>query len=184
MNRAIILLLSGMILVSVIGCTGDPHQAEEADKKQTVASSYTAGSMPFFSLPSALDGKPVASSIYDDHVLLVVFFATWCKSCIEEIDDLIKLQDTFSGEKFSVIGLSVEENNPGNVRNLIRKKGINYPVLMANQETKKSFGGISTIPTFFLVGRDGMIKERFFNHNPPLSLRKNIESLLLSSGDQ
>jgi peroxiredoxin len=145
---------------------------------------FSAGSlpaslkMPAFSLAEVTDGKTVDSQEFQGKALLVTFFATWCPPCMEEIPTLIKLQKEFAKDGFSVIGLSVDEAGPAVVVRLIKKKGINYPVVMADNRTIMDFGGIYGIPVSFLINRSGNVVKKYPGDVPYSILANDIKSVM------
>jgi thiol-disulfide isomerase/thioredoxin len=140
--------------------------------------SSATSKMPPFSLAEVTDGKTVDSQEFQGKALLVTFFATWCPPCMEEVPTLIKLQEEFAKDGFSVIGLSLDEGGPGVVVRLIRKQGINYPVVMANSGTIRDFGGVYGIPMSFLVNRNGNVVKRYTGDVPHSVLVKDIKSVM------
>ncbi len=143
-----------------------------------VSTAGAAVKMPDFALPSAVNGKIVKSSSFQGKAMLVVFFATWCPPCRQEIPSLKQLQTEFKDKGFSVIGLSVDEGGSGVVAKLVKKEAINYPVLMADRATADDFGGIAGIPTAFLINRKGHVVKRYPGYVPHALLKKDIESVL------
>ncbi|CAG37812.1 TlpA family protein disulfide reductase [Desulfotalea psychrophila] len=134
--------------------------------------------MPSFSLQSAVDNSLVESKAFTGNVLLVTFFATWCPPCIQEVDSLIKLQKNFVEKGFSVVALSVDQVGVSKVKDFVSSKGINYPVLMADQQVMRDFGGIYGIPVGFLVNRLGNVVKRYTGYVPEEQLEKDIIPLL------
>jgi len=143
-----------------------------------VGSVHAAARMPGFILKSAVDGKEVDSRTFAGKVLLVSFFATWCPPCIEEISTFIELQENYAQDGFSVIGLSVDQGGPLAVAKLVEKKKINYPVLMADNETMENFGGIYGVPVSFLVNMEGNVVKKYPGYVPKSILKKDIQSIL------
>lgn len=137
-----------------------------------------ATKMPDFVLASVMDGKEVSSSSFENKTLLVTFFATWCPPCIEEIPSLIKLQEKFGKDGFSVIGLSVDQSKARVVRRFVVKQGINYPVLMADAKTMQSFGGVYGIPVSFLVNKNGNVVKKYPGYIPQSVLEKDLKKIL------
>jgi thiol-disulfide isomerase/thioredoxin len=121
-----------------------------------------ATKVPDFSL-SALSGKDKTIDIraYRGKVVLVVFWATWCQPCMQEVPSLISLQKEFGPQGFSVIGLSVDEGGSSAVTRVVKKTGINYPVAIASSKVGRDFGGIVGIPTAFMVDRSGNVVKRY-----------------------
>jgi len=62
--------------------------------------------MPSFALESVRDGKRIDSDSFQGKALLITFFATWCPPCLQEIPALVKLQEEFGSNGFSVVALS------------------------------------------------------------------------------
>ena len=137
-----------------------------------------ATAMPDFTLQKVSGSGLTSSSEFKGNALLVVFFATWCPPCMEEIPDLIKIQDQFSPKGFSVIGLSVDQGGPSAVASLVKKKEINYPVLMADAETMQNFGGVYGIPVSFLVNKAGNVVKKYTGYVPSTVLIKDITHLV------
>ncbi len=134
--------------------------------------------MPEFSLSSVVNGKTVNSESFKGKVLLITFFATWCPPCRQEIPNLIQLHKDLGPQGFSVIGLSVDEGGPKIVAKLVEQEKINYPVLMADRSTARSFGGIAGIPTSFLVNRKGNVVKKYPGFVPHSLLEKDIKAVL------
>jgi thiol-disulfide isomerase/thioredoxin len=126
------------------------------------SASSQAAKVPDFSL-SAINGKDKTIDIkkYRGKVVLVVFWATWCQPCMEEVPSLISLQKEYGPQGFSVIGLSLDESGTSTVARVVQRVGINYPVALASAKVNRGFGGIIGIPTAFIVDRDGNIVKRY-----------------------
>lgn len=93
---------------------------------------------------------------YEDKVVLVNFWATWCGYCTLEIPDLIDLQDDYANE-LVIIGLAYDYSEDV-VLEYADEIGINYPLIMGTYEIEDDFGGISGYPTTFIIDKDGMIQ--------------------------
>jgi thiol-disulfide isomerase/thioredoxin len=111
-------------------------------------------------------------------VLLVTFFATWCPPCIQEIPSFIDLQKSFDDKGFSILAFSVDEGDPAPVLKLIAKYNINYPVILADPEIAKGFGGVSGIPVTFLVNRKGEIVKKYLGYVGYDALADEVKRLL------
>lgn len=139
---------------------------------------HASARMPDFVLKSVVDGADVDSRTFAGKVLLISFFATWCPPCIEEISTFIELQTNYEGDGFSVVALSVDQGGSEAVATLVEKKNINYPVLMADEETMESFGGVYGVPVSFLVNMEGNVVKKYPGYVPESILKKDIRSML------
>jgi thiol-disulfide isomerase/thioredoxin len=134
--------------------------------------------MPDFTLPSAVDGKDISSEDFKGKVLLVTFFATWCPPCRQEIPSLIQLQKHFSAKGFSVLGLSLDQGGSEIVNELVKNDNINYPVLMATSDVVSEFGGVTGIPTSFLISHEGKMIRTYAGYVPHELLKQDIEEII------
>jgi len=137
-----------------------------------------AKAMPNFLLPSAAEEKKISSDEFKDKVLLVTFFATWCPPCREEIPEFIGLQKELAERGFSVLGMSVDEGGSTIVKKLVEQTKINYPVVMADESVLNGFGGISGVPTSFLINRKGNVVKSYPGYVPNAVLRQDIGEVL------
>ena len=142
------------------------------------AEGRAATKMPTFALENVRDGKIVDSNSLKGRVLLLAFFATWCPPCLEEVPTLVKLQKEMEGAGFSVIGMSVDQQEPSIIAKFVEKKAINYPVLLAESKTTMDFGGIYGIPVAFLVNKAGNVVKKYTGYVDHAILEKDIRSLL------
>lgn len=129
---------------------------------------------PSVALPT-YEGDVVSISPKDSLVSLVVFWATWCIPCIEEIPQLKHFQKTYADKGFRVVSINIDDPQGHTAPLMAQQFGINYPVLVDDGSGEKAFGGVRALPTSFLVGRDGTIKRRLEGLYP----QETLESIIL-----
>ncbi|MDR3090139.1 MAG: TlpA family protein disulfide reductase [Desulfobulbaceae bacterium] len=134
--------------------------------------------MPGFTLPDATSGRDVKSDDFTGKAMLVTFFASWCPTCIQEIPTLVRVHQEFAAKGFSVLGLSVDQGGAAVVQRLMRRTGINFPVLMADMSTAENFGGVYMIPVSFLVNKAGQVVKKYPGPAPESVLAKDIRGVL------
>ena len=111
---------------------------------------------PEFSLKDA-DGKTVHLSDYRGKVVLLDFWATWCGPCKMEIPWFIDFERQFKDKGFAVVGVSMDEDGWAAINPYIKSMGMNYRVLLGNDDVGSKYGGVESLPTTFLIDRDGGI---------------------------
>jgi len=172
--RYVLPVAAVMLLLLLTGCKGQSELDSNASKG-VVDMEKKGQQMPAFSLLSPFSEDVVFSSdSVRGKVILINFFASWCKSCIEEIPLLKKLQDRFGKKDFAIIALAVDAEDIEGLKNLIKKQKLNYQVLLADERVKKDFGGIAIIPTMFLVDRNGNMLKKYLGHIDRSSLDQDI----------
>lgn len=107
-----------------------------------------------------LQGNNVSLKDYRGKVVLVNFWAHWCPPCVKEIPDLVKLRQNYKNNGFEILGVVVPFRADQNqVRNMVNKFGIDYPVLWGTNEAVAQFGDIPAIPRTFILNAEGQIVE-------------------------
>lgn len=124
-----------------------------------------------------LDGNVVTPATWEGKVTLVVFWATWCGPCREEIPELIQLQKAYPGQA-QVVGISVDEEPPDAVKHFSEKVGINYPIVMTSADISRGFGGIPALPTTFIVNQKTGVVQKHVGLHSYEELNTEVRSLL------
>jgi thiol-disulfide isomerase/thioredoxin len=97
-------------------------------------------------------------------VVLLNIWATWCGPCKREIPDLIEIATELAPKGVVVVGVSVDEDDRKLklVKNYVEKAQINYLNIIDNtaHEIAAAYGGITSIPTTFIIDRNGNIVEK------------------------
>ncbi|MCX8010155.1 MAG: TlpA family protein disulfide reductase [Ignavibacteria bacterium] len=109
---------------------------------------------PNFSL-STLDGKIVKLTDYKGKVVIIDFWATWCTPCRKGIPDLVDIQNRY--KNVQVIGITLDQNPFQVVPPFAKEFKINYPILISNENVLYNYGGIDSIPTTFIIDKNGQI---------------------------
>ena len=116
---------------------------------------------PLFKLKD-LEGKVRDVKEWDGQVLMINFWATWCPPCRKEIPAFIELQEKYKDKGFKIIGIALDEKEA--VINFTDPMGVNYPILMAEQEgivLSKAYGNrLGVLPYTVIVDRKGNIVHR------------------------
>ena len=137
----------------------------------------TGSSLPSFTLPG-VPGDSVRSADYAGKTLLVVFWATHCPPCLMEIPMLKNLQASLGGQGFQVIGISLDDDPATVLPKAQARFAFNYPIAIGNAQVVADFGNFDAIPTAFLVGPDGKIRERLVGVHPESELRAKIAAAM------
>lgn len=111
---------------------------------------------PDFALKDA-DGKVVHLSDYKGKVVLLDFWATWCGPCKIEIPWFMELQRANKDKGFEVLGVAMDDEGWETVKPFLADLGVNYRVVMGNDQTAQMYGGVDALPTTFLIDRTGKI---------------------------
>ncbi|MFZ0517722.1 MAG: TlpA disulfide reductase family protein [Acidobacteriaceae bacterium] len=137
---------------------------------------------PSFTLKS-VDGKPVSLKDYKGKAVLLNFWATWCGPCKLEMPWLIELQKKYASQGFTVLGVSEDDGSTEaearkEVSDYMAKMGVDYPVLMYDDQMNKAYGGIDYLPTSYYIGRDGKVVIEAGGLISESEMEENIKKIL------
>ena len=128
-------------------------------------------------LLAGLDGKPVSIVGARGKIVLLNFWATWCGPCRAETPDLVELQNKYK-DSLQIIGLAVDVDDPAEVQEFSNSFAINYPLAVAPIELRMKYGGITALPTSFLLDAEGGIVQKHVGLFNPLLYELEIRALL------
>jgi thiol-disulfide isomerase/thioredoxin len=158
--------------VATFGAEG----GRSADRQPTIRFVRNPDAAPEFQLQS-LDGQPVTLSAASGKVVLLNFWATWCGPCRMEIPDLIELQKQYK-DRLQIISLLVDVEDLEDAKDFVRESGINYQVGLATTEVRLQYGGISALPTLFVLDPQGRIVQKHVGLSDPRLYEIEIRALL------
>ncbi len=117
---------------------------------------------------------------FEGKAVLVNFFATWCPPCKAEIPHLNNLRKKYN-ENFEIVGVLLEQNKKNDeLQNFINEFKIEYPVTNSdkNYELAKVLGGVQSIPTMFMVDKNGKIIQKYVGIVPEEMLEMDIKKAI------
>ena len=116
------------------------------------------GRAPNFLLPD-IDGTQVRLEDFRGKVLVVNFWAVWCKPCREEMPSLergSRWLERFNGR---VITINMGDS-PEMIRRFLEKNPVDLPILLdADAETSTNWG-VTVLPMTFVVDPEGRLAYR------------------------
>ena len=108
------------------------------------------------------EGKPQPFAQWNDRVLVLNFWATWCAPCVEEMPDLQRLHDKFRTRGLEVVGIGID--SPSNIREFRTKLALRFMLLAAGaggSELGKALGNDkSVLPFTAVIDRNGGLRQR------------------------
>ncbi len=166
-------------------------QTHAKDYQARPAISATDDSLPpkWWTVPNFrlqnLSGGTVRLSDLRGKVVLLNFWASWCPACLVEIPDLISLQNKM-GDQVAIVGIALdgvpneEGEVPGDesvrqpgggapslkairetVGRAVKRRGINYTVLLDPGNSTGSLFNGGELPTTVILDKEGRVRRRF-----------------------
>ncbi|MDH4327923.1 MAG: TlpA family protein disulfide reductase [Nitrospira sp.] len=105
-----------------------------------------------------LEGKQQSLSQYRGKVVLVNFWATWCKPCTTEMPAMQTTYDKLRDKGFVVLAINELEDD-AKVREHIKQHGHTFPVLMDRENKVANQFGVFGLPVSVFIDEKGVVQE-------------------------
>ena len=148
-----------------------------AQEKET----ETVRKAPDFKLEN-IDGKYVElSKEIGSGPILISFWATWCKPCIEELSQYKSIFKEYGSNGVKVIAISTDnEKTTAKVRPLVKSKGFPFTVLLdPNSEVARKFY-VPSVPYVVILDKLGNIAYTHLGYmkGDEIKVREKLDELL------
>ncbi len=179
----IVVLLSGLALQSCGKSEGKAKR--EASSSSSTAVPHTEGPAGISQGPKApdfllydKDGNAVQLSDFSGKVVILDFWATWCGPCRMEIPGFVQLYERYKDEGLEIVGISLDRDGWNAVIPFMEQYGVNYTVVLGDQNVVMRYGGIRSIPTTFVINKNGQVVDRVVGYRPPDYFENEVVQLL------
>ncbi|MFZ0433119.1 MAG: TlpA disulfide reductase family protein, partial [Candidatus Acidiferrales bacterium] len=81
-------------------------------------------------------------------------------------------------DRLQVVGISVDDDEPANVKKFAQEAGINYPIVMASREILAEYGGAPGLPTTFVIDTNTRVVQKHVGLYPESVYEQEIRYLL------
>jgi peroxiredoxin len=114
---------------------------------------------PDFTLRT-LDGEPVSLGSLRGRVVLLNFWATWCKPCEDEMPAMQRLHAALGGTDFELLAVSVDAGDE-EVRAFRDRLGLSFPILRDPDQRVAASYQTFRFPESWLIDRNGVVVARY-----------------------
>lgn len=161
MNKKLLIVIA--VVGVATGIAANQFYTQQQPPKAAVtppasAATKESSQRPDYTLKDLTD-KAHSASEWDGKVVVVNFWATWCPPCRREMPEFIKFQEAYASKGFTFVGIALDEKSA--VINFTDPMGVNYPILMAEQEgiqISQDYGNrLNTLPFTVVLDRKGNI---------------------------
>lgn len=105
-------------------------------------------------------GATVPLSSFRGRVVLLNFWATWCPPCREEMPSLNRLHRKFRDQGFVVVAVATDRRS-SDVKEYLAKHPVDFQVLIDTEMKTSRLYKVFSLPTSFLIDRNGVILKRY-----------------------
>ena len=115
---------------------------------------------PDFSLPTLGRQGSISLSGLRGHVVLVNFWATWCKPCEDEMPSMERLYRRLHRQGLEIVAVSVDED-PALVASFRDRLSISFPIVLDSAQEASRLYQTTGYPESLLIDEGGTIVERY-----------------------
>jgi peroxiredoxin len=109
-----------------------------------------------------LDGKQERMATHRGDVVLLHFWATWCRPCIKEIPSLQHLYQQFRSRDFTVLAVSLDARKK-EIQHFFQRQPLRFPVYFDPGRVvyQQMIGGLEVLPRSLLIDKKGRIVQSY-----------------------
>jgi thiol-disulfide isomerase/thioredoxin len=133
---------------------------------------------PSFSRPPVVGSSALSTDSAKGKVLVVDFWATYCKPCEKEFPKLQALADKHAGSVL-VYGLSEDESTDG-IAAFVKKTGVRFPIGWDQGNAISQRYKLEKMPTSYVVDKKGIIRfvHGGYGEGEEESIARQVDELL------
>ena len=172
-------VMAGVVLGPMVMASA---QAQSASPTPAGAAQQAVSSAPLFAASfKDFDRQLQPLAKYKGQPMLVYFWATWCKSCKQEVPELKALHEKYKSRNLQVIGISAD--NTDKVREFAKEYAINYTLLLGSNDaialSKQLGNSVGGLPFAVVIDAKGNIVKTVLGEAPPGRFEELIRPLLM-----
>ncbi len=134
---------------------------------------------PDFTL-TTLDDETVTLPDLRGQVVLLNIWASWCPPCRAEMPAMQRVWEEYQSRGVVVLAVnSTVQDTPADAQNFVTENGLTFPIPLDTGGEVTRLYRVSSLPTSFFIGADGVIREVVIGG--PMAealLRSRVEQLL------
>ncbi len=116
-----------------------------------------AGAPPALGTEDWVNSKALDLGALEGKVVLLDFWATWCRPCIANVPKLNNLHEHYAEQGLVIIGLC-HPRGVENMRRVVDQTGMRYPVCADRYGETATAYRINGLPDYYLIDRAGRLR--------------------------
>ncbi len=183
--------VAALLFAGLTACGGSPEVADQGSDATAAVDSgvdelddYSMkpaeerAAAPTFELVDQ-NGDAVTLEDLKGQVVVLNYWATWCGPCRTEMPWFAEFEKTYKDQGFSVVGVSLDDEGWDQVKPYLGDHPeIDYRIVIGTESMAQLYGGISSLPTTFIIDRNGKIASIHTGLVSRESYEREIEELL------
>jgi cytochrome c biogenesis protein CcmG/thiol:disulfide interchange protein DsbE len=181
-----VLRVGGAVFLAAGGLWLATFGSFEQEVRQSVEAGYP---LPGFRLALLNDSLFAGDTTFVDsaslrgHVVLLTFWATWCRPCLAEQPSLLALQEEFSDDGLVVLGILHEDRPNAALEWLQENDRLDFASVVGTEAFARAVH-VGGLPHTALINQEGVVTELFLGYWPERDayVRHAVQDLLQVQG--
>ena len=123
-----------------------------------------------------LEGRSQPLAQWRGKVLVVNYWASWCKPCVEEMPAFSRLSSHYASWGVQFVGIGLDEAEK--MQAFAKKTPVSYPLLVAESAGTTPGLQVKGLPYTVVIGRDGRIETTHLGRMDEAALEPVLRRLL------
>jgi len=119
-----------------------------------------------------INGNVIQLADYRGKWIIINYWASWCEPCAKEIPQLNAFYQHHQKKDAIVLGVSYDGLPSADLQALVKKMGINYPILTVDPKYKIGIEHVPGLPATYLISPKGHLVKSLFGEQSQASLEK------------
>lgn len=163
LNQNLVIL---SLLISLSGCTGDVFDQTINMNAKTANAELTLA--PDFTLSELGGGQVTLSEFRGQKPVLLVFWASWCGYCRQEVPRANALRRMHSTDDLEILGVNLQESEQ-TAAAFATKLNFGYRVIMDSRGDVANLYHVQGLPTMILIDAQGQAIAKAHTLGPELN---------------
>jgi thiol-disulfide isomerase/thioredoxin len=113
--------------------------------------------------------------------ILINYWVTWCIPCMDELPILSRLNQDYQDQNVIILTVNgIEQDQLGEVQQLVAELGLTQPVLLDENESFWSTYLVQFLPTSFFIDTEGIIRHIMLGSATEDVIRSKIDQLIVN----
>jgi peroxiredoxin len=123
-------------------------------------------------------GQTIKLADFKDKALIVCFLATWDNPSQKQAGILNDLLKTYSETNLAVLGLALDQRGDPSVQGYAERQHLRYPLYVADYNVIVAFGGLTAIPTMYVIDKNQNIIQKYVGVTETNVLDADLKAIL------
>jgi len=129
---------------------------------------------------TTLQGEYLSSDQLAGKVVVLDFWATWCRPCRDSVPDLRDLQKKYSRDQMILISISADEDEE-KWRDFIAKQKMDWAQFWDHDGAIRQSFAVHAFPTYIVINEKGVITQHIEGEDPRQSVAYRLKAALASN---